>query len=485
MKFIVKLFPEITIKSKPVRKRLVQQLRQNIKIIGQRIDPGLDVKGQWDALQVNPSENLDRTIELQLIDALQSTPGIAHFLEVREYPLGDFDDILAKAQRAFEQQLDGKVFCLRVRRSGQHDFRSIDVERYVGGGLNRLTNAKGVSVSKPEVTVNIEIKDQKLYLVENRYEGLGGFPLGSQDSTLSLVSGGFDSTVASYLMMKRGIRTHFLFFNLGGRAHEIGVKQVSRYLWDKFGSSHRVKFVAINFEGVVAEILTQVENSQMGVILKRMMMRAGERVADRLKLDTFVTGEAIAQVSSQTMTNLKVIDDVTNKLILRPLIVTDKLDIINQARAIGTAEFAETMPEYCGVISKKPTTRAKMERILEEEEKFNFEVLETAIQQANHWSIDEVGGEDDESQPEVTESSDLSDDVVVIDIRHPDEVEDHPLTLSGETLTIPFFSLKTQFYKLDASKQYLLYCEKGVMSKLHAMYLAEEGFANVGVYKQA
>ena len=76
-------------------------------------------------------------------------------------------------------------------------------------------------------------------------------------------------------------------------------------------------------------------------------------------------------------------------------------------------------------------------------------------------------------------------DVVVIDIRHPDEVEDHPLTLSGETLTIPFFSLKTQFYKLDASKQYLLYCEKGVMSKLHAMYLAEEGFANVGVYKQA
>ena len=483
MKFIVKLFPEITIKSKPVRKRLVQQLRQNIKIIGQRIDPGLDVKGQWDALQVNPSENLDRTIELQLIDALQSTPGIAHFLEVREYPLGDFDDILAKAQRAFEQQLDGKVFCLRVRRSGQHDFRSIDVERYVGGGLNRLTNAKGVSVSKPEVTVNIEIKDQKLYLVENRYEGLGGFPLGSQDSTLSLVSGGFDSTVASYLMMKRGIRTHFLFFNLGGRAHEIGVKQVALYLWQKFGSSARVKFITVPFEEVVGEILQSVHHSHMGVILKRMMMRAGERVADRMKLDALVTGESIAQVSSQTLPNLKLIDNATDALVIRPLITMDKQAIIDIATDIGTYEFAATMPEFCGVISDRPTTCAKRERVEEEESNFDYDVLDRALEKTQVISIDDIV-EDVNVNAEVEALTKVSANQVIIDVRAPQECERKPLNMPGcEVIEVPFFKLESAFEELDRSKEYLLYCDKGVMSQLHAQTLQDKGYENVKVYR--
>ena len=85
------------------------------------------------------------------------------------------------------------------------------------------------------------------------------------------------------MTMKRGMRTHFCFFNLGGREHEVGVKEVALYLWQKFGASHRVKFISVPFEDVLAEILKNVENSQMGVILKRMMLRAAEQVAAELE----------------------------------------------------------------------------------------------------------------------------------------------------------------------------------------------------------
>ncbi len=128
---------------------------------------------------------------------------------------------------------------------------------------------------------------------------------------------------------------HYCFFNLGGAAHEIGVRQVAHYLWNRFGSSHRVRFVAINFEPVVGEILEKIDDGQMGVILKRMMVRAASKVAERYGVQALVTGEALGQVSSQTLTNLRLtltnlrlIENVSDTLILRPLISYDKEHII-------------------------------------------------------------------------------------------------------------------------------------------------------------
>jgi thiamine biosynthesis protein ThiI len=86
--------------------------------------------------------------------------------------------------------------------------------------------------------------------------------------------------LAIYLCIKRGLQTHYCFFNLGGRAHELAVKEVALFLWMKYHSSHRVKFISIPFEGVVEEILEKVDNSQMGVILKRMMLRSAEQIAE-------------------------------------------------------------------------------------------------------------------------------------------------------------------------------------------------------------
>ncbi|MDX1453565.1 MAG: tRNA uracil 4-sulfurtransferase ThiI, partial [Oleiphilaceae bacterium] len=355
-------------------------------------------------------------------------------------------------------------------------------ERFIGGGLLRETEAAGVDLTKPDYTVKLEVRNDEVYLVEDRFEGLGGYPLGTQDPVLSLISGGFDSTVSSYLTMKRGLKTHFCFFNLGGSAHEIGVKQVALYLWERYGVSHRVKFVTVNFEEVVGEILKSVHHSQMGVVLKRMMMRAASQVAERMGITALVTGESVAQVSSQTLANLSVIDAVTDTLVLRPLITTDKLDIIRLSAQIGTEDFAKNMPEYCGVISDRPTTRAKLDRIQEEESKFDFDVLERAVQNLEMIKIDQVmASEKNIANVELVSVPDVQD--TVIDIRHPDECEKQPLQLTNNRIeNIAFYELMSQLDRLDKSQSYLLYCEKGTMSQLHASHLKGMGFEKIAVY---
>lgn len=483
MKFIVKLFPEIMMKSKPVRKRFSKMLQGNIRNVLARHDEQIKVILEWDKIIVR-SENDSPENKATLIHYLQSTPGIAHFLEVNETEFTDIHDIYEQTKARFAESLAGKTFCVRAKRVGQHDFSSIEVERYVGGGLNQHTDALSVKLKNPDVTVNLEINDNKLYMVDQRYKGLGGFPLGTQESVLSLISGGFDSGVSSYQLIKRGSRVHYCFFNLGGAAHEIGVKQVAYQLWDRFGASHRVKFISVPFEPVVAEILEKVDNGQMGVVLKRMMMRAATKVAERLEIEALVTGEALGQVSSQTLRNLSVIDQVTDMLILRPLVATDKQDIIDCARAIGTAEISETIPEYCGVISQRPTVKAVMTKIQKEEAKFDLSLIDKVVDESSILDIRDIASAAKEQVTEIEAVSEFSENEVILDIRSPEEQDDKPLVIEGvEVQHLAFFKLSSQFETLAQDKTYLLYCERGVMSQLQALYLKEAGFNNVKVYR--
>jgi len=221
------------------------------------------------------------------------------------------------------------------------------------------------------------------------------------------------------------------------------------------------------------------------VVLKRMMLRAATRLAEDLHIDALVTGEAISQVSSQTLANLKVIDAATDMLVLRPLLVSHKQDIIDSATQIGTAEFAKNMPEYCGVISVNPTTRAKPARIEYEESHFDMAVLERALASVRRITVDRVIEELGEDI-QVEEVSEAMPGQVVIDIRHPDDIEDQPLALSGiQVQALPFYAINNRFKELDSNRQYLLYCDKGVMSRLHAHHLLKEGHANVRVYRQS
>ncbi|NMH64649.1 tRNA uracil 4-sulfurtransferase ThiI [Shewanella salipaludis] len=483
MKFIVKLYPEIMMKSKPVRMRFTKMLETNIRNVLKKVDEDAKVQRQWDKIMVMVPKDKPELVE-RFAERLACIPGIAHVVQVNEYSFDSMDDIYQQALPVYREQLAGKTFCVRVKRSGQHDFNSIDVERYVGGGLNQHTEALGVKLKNPDLTINLEIDRDNLYMVEKRIEGLGGFPMATQEDVLSLISGGFDSGVSSFQFIKKGARTHYCFFNLGGAQHEIGVKQVAHHLWKTYGESHKVKFISVPFEPVVAEILERIDNGQMGVILKRMMMRAATRIADRMGIQALVTGESLGQVSSQTLTNLNVIDRCTELLILRPLIAMDKQDIINESRKIGTEDFAKSMPEYCGVISQRPTVKAVLAKIEAEEQKFSEDLLDRIIAEAQVIDIREIAASVDAKITETETVDSVAANEVVLDIRSPEEEENSPLALDGvEVKTIPFFKLATQFADLDKDKTYLLYCDRGVMSKLQALYLLEQGYQNVKVYR--
>ncbi len=470
------------IKSESVRKRFIKILTGNIRNVLNKHDDTLAVVRHWDYIEVRSKLTENRP---HLIDLLQRIPGIHHFLEVEEKPFTDLHDIFEQTLQEVGTQLENKTFCVRVKRKGKHNFSSIEAERYIGGGLNQHIATAKVKLTNPDVTVRIDIEHDKMMLVKARHAGIGGYPIGTQEDVLSLISGGFDSGVSSYMLIRRGSRVHYCFFNLGGAAHEIGVKQMAYHIWNRFSRSHKVRFIAINFEAVVGEILEKIDSGQMGVVLKRMMVRAASKIAERFAIQAIVTGEALGQVSSQTLTNLRLIDEASETLVLRPLISHDKEQIIATAKEIGTDDIAKSMPEFCGVISKNPTVKAVREKIVAEELNFDFSILENAVRNAQYLDIREIAEQTERDVVQVDAVSVLTGDDVILDIRSPEETDENPLRLEGQNVTLlPFYKLSSQFASLDQSKTYLLYCERGVMSKLQALYLKENGFNNVKVFSK-
>lgn len=486
MQLLIKFFPEIAVKSRVVRGHMTRQLGKNIRRILGPIDEGIVVECGWDALHVT-SQLTDPLLVQEIKEQLCCIPGIAIIQEVEKMDLPSLDQIAELCVEQYSAGLSGKTFAVRCRRVGKHSFSSVDVERTVGAKLLKASEAAGVELKNPQATVQLEIRQQELFLVKTALTGLGGYPLGTQESVVSLISGGFDSSVSSYLCIRRGLQTHYCFFNLGGTAHELAVKEIAYFLWDKYHRSQRVQFITVPFEGVVEEILEQVDNAFMGVILKRLMLKAASQVARKLHIKAIATGESIAQVSSQTLLNLAAIDTASEALVLRPLITTDKQDIIDLARKIGTEQFSMGIPEYCAVISKNPTTSAKPDRVEREEARLNSDILAKALEGAKYQLVTDIVGDFENYSAELNLKQGITDNSTIIDIRHPSEKDAKPFKLPKGTpnvpvIEMPFYKLNTQFSKLDAKTTYLLHCDRGVMSKLHAAHLRDAGFENVAVY---
>ena len=476
-KFIIKYFTEIMIKGTTAKRQMISQVYNNLVNILSKISKDIKVRKFFDKVEVVCPIEVVAEVRMRLLD----TPGIQQILEAVQFDnMNTLDDIKVVVNETMAHEIQGKTFVVRCKRMGTQEFKSTQVEQTVGGYMLAMNDTKGVALKGAEYTINLELEFAQLNVITHKHMGMGGFPIGSQGSILSLMSGGFDSTVASYLTMKRGIKTHFIFFNLGGIAHEIGVKQVAYYLWNKFGNSHRVQFISIPFDDVVTEIFKSVSEPYMGVMLKRLMLMASEKVADTMSIDALVTGESVAQVSSQTLRNLALIDQATNKLVLRPLSMMSKPDIIDIANKIGTTRFAESMPEYCGVISKNPVTHGNYERTASEARRFDYTILDEAVKNSAFINVDEM----DQNISEIGQMEVISDlssgDYTVIDIRQSDDC----IETSVETLKIPFYKLKSEFKKLPQDKEYLFYCEKGILSQLHAQFLRDaENYTNIKVYR--
>ncbi len=484
MKYIVKISPEITIKSKPVRKRCILKLKNNIKKHLDFNEIRSHVDGTWDRINVEARDK-------KVASILEKIPWIAYFMEVDTFWLPEkeeeiFDFVFQKAKEFYLDKIENKTFVVRCKRSWNHDFRSIDLEKYVWWGLLKYSNNSKVKIKESDITVKIDVKDKKFSIVKNRVEWVWGYPIWFQDKVLSLISGWFDSWVSTYSMMKRWCEVDYLFFNLWWSAHEVWVKQVAFYLWKNFSIPHkRARFITINFEEVIAELLTKVNHKFRWVLLKRFMLK----VASKISQDHYyalIKWDSLGQVSSQTLKNMHVIDKASDTLVLRPLIANNKQEIVDISKQIWTYDFACSMPEYCWVISDKPATWASLEDILKEEENILDEVLDRAIENKKVEFVKDMMklySWKDATKLDVV--SELWETDIVIDIREEQEKNKKPLDLvKTEVLEIPFFEINHKFKDLDQSKTYLFYCEKGILSNLHGLYLKEKGFDNIKVFRK-
>lgn len=484
MKFIIKAFSEIIVKSRPVRKRYMDFLQTNASLSLKKIDSSIKVRNLWDRMEVEIEDKIYAENSEKIIKSLSRIPWIENFIEVSEYAFISVEELLKNTWDLYWEKISWKSFVVRVKRSWKHDFSSVELERYIWGGLLKSFPESRVDLHKPDYTVNIEIKDDKAFLVKNKYFWIWGYPVWTQDKVISLISWWFDSSVSTYSMIKRWCKLDYLFFNLWWKDHELWVKQTANYIWNTFSSGYKARFITIDFEEVIEYIVKNVNHRFRGIILKRLFLMVADRLAKENEYYAIIKWDSLWQVSSQTLKNMFVIDKASDTLVLRPLISFNKQEIINLSIQIWTYEFACSMPEYCAVISDKPATWAKLEQVLEEEIKIPLEIIEKSIANKKVEFIDKLLEMESENGLDIDVSYLVWENEVVIDIREEPMEQANPLKLKNlKVLKIPFFDITYDFKNLDQTKTYLLYCDKWVMSKNYAVKLKENGFNNVKIFR--
>jgi len=254
---------------------------------------------------------------------------------------------------------------------------SIQLSQYVGGWMQEAFPHIKVDVHNPELTVFVEIREDAAYVHGPAEPAAGGLPIGMGGNAVSLLSGGIDSPVSSYMMAKRGVKLEMIHFAsppyTSAQARE-KVLQLARELTPWCG---RLTVFIIPFTEIQEEIRRNCPEDHFTLIMRRFMMRLADMLAKELKCKALVTGECLGQVASQTMDALRVSGDVTDLPVLRPLIGMDKEEIVRIARHIGTFDTSILPYEDCCTVftPRHPKTKPNVEDVREMEQVLDIEGL--------------------------------------------------------------------------------------------------------------
>lgn len=372
---LVKYAPEIFLKGLN-RGKFEKKLRDNI---GKKLE-GIDVEFIHDSGRYFiKTEHIDESIK-----KISKVFGILEVCKVKEVPI-DIEKIKEVALIKIKE-CEGKTFKIVTNRANKKfEMNSMEVSRYVGGHiLNSMDDILTVDVKKPEIQINIEIRNNFAYVWSNSdiTKGVAGLPYGMNGSTMLMLSGGIDSPVAGYLMAKRGVELNCVYYHSHPYTSERAkdkVKELARILSQY---TEKINLYIVPFTDIQMEIIDKCREDELTIIMRRFMMRVACKLADKYNIDSVCTGESIGQVASQTMDGLIVSDDCSDRPAFRPLIATDKTDIMEIAKKIGTYETSILPYEDCCTIfvPKHPKTNPKLDPIRKQEENLNVEnLIENAI----------------------------------------------------------------------------------------------------------
>ncbi len=311
----------------------------------------------------------------QLIERVKSVSGIASFSRVYRTQ-NEIEEIKNDTLELIRQQ-EGKSFKVKTRRADKSfPMHSDDVNREVAGNILRNTDFK-VDIHDPDILLNVEIRLEGTFLFTERIQGSGGYPLGIAGKGLIMLSGGIDSPVAAYLSMNRGIKIEAIHYASPPYTSELAKNKVIDLL--KVLSAHKlpIKLHIVPFTKIQEAIYANVDESYAITIMRRMMYRLAERVAKRRNCLALITGESVGQVASQTLHSMRVINEVVKLPVIRPLATTDKTEIMDIAKRIGTYDISiRPYIDCCTIFTpKNPVTRPELHIVEEYEKKFDFDTL--------------------------------------------------------------------------------------------------------------
>jgi thiamine biosynthesis protein ThiI len=358
-------YGELFLKSEPVKRRYIDILLRNIK-------RALDAGGYAYQIEVYRGRILITGDDLSgICGAVRRIFGVVSVSPCIRTP-PELGDIMAAAvRRALLRLKPGMSYAVRARRAGLKGFTSQELGKWIGSEIYDGMDGLEVDLGHPDYEIFVEARDIGGLVYDERLEGPGGLPLGTQGPVLSLLSPGIDSPVASWLMMRRGCDVTHLHFD-GGR-------WMGEDVWQGTVENHRrlsawclgqpLTLLVVSLEPFFARLTDTKNVKNRCIICKRFMMRVAGSIAREQGALALVTGDAIGQVATQTLANMGVIEaaNTSGIPVVRPLATFDKQESVEIARTIGT--FRDSAGDLgCRVVPKHPALAATLEAVVEEEE---------------------------------------------------------------------------------------------------------------------
>lgn len=372
MNYIICHYNEIGLKGKN-RKFFEEKLIENIKKVLPK-NSFLFVKRISGRIIIELSE-FGQKQEEEIKKGLKNIFGLSHFSPAVLCE----QNIETIKKKAFELLKDKKFKSFRItaqRSKKEFALTSGQINEKVGEFIIEKLNKK-VKLENPDATCFIEIVEKYAFLYAEKIKGPGGLPIGSGGKAIALISGGIDSPVASFYIMKRGVRIIFLHFHSEPYTEKASIEKVRRMIGVlnkfQFGS----KLYSVPFSAIQKEILLKTPAKLRVILYRRFMFRIARKIAEKEKAKAIITGESVGQVASQTLENIRVIEESMDLPVLRPLIGFDKEEIIKKAREIGTFEISILPHQDCCslFVPKHPETKAKLRDVLKAEEKLETEKI--------------------------------------------------------------------------------------------------------------
>lgn len=362
-------YGELSLKGKN-RNVFIRQLKENIKKALKSFST-LEIESQHDRMYIYLKEEDPN----EVANVLSRVFGISSFSFAIKVD-SDIDAIVDACLQTLDFS-NAKTFKVAARRSDKNfPVISDQINRIVAGAILKNSTWK-VDVHHPDYKIVIEVHRDSTYIMTDRMAGAGGYPVGVGGKAMVLLSGGIDSPVAAYLMMKRGVRIECIHFASPPYTSENAQQKVLDLASIVSAYQGDLLVHIVPFTNLQLAIYQHADESYAITLMRRMMMRIAEGLAQKRKALVLATGESIGQVASQTLESMVAINSVVNIPMIRPLVCMDKVEIIELSKKIGTYETSILPYEDCCTIftPKNPVTKPRVDRCVKYEESFDFESL--------------------------------------------------------------------------------------------------------------